>query len=292
MSFQILNARRRRWKRAASLLSFGAASFASLAVSSNATPLSVFAQDSAATPTISEVAPNLITDRNLERTTYQQAGGYDPRFDLKTDAVMVYGVSDEAIASLEKWRAESGSKVATMTGVAWGSYNDYLDGKFDGVTHWDDAQVRADGERIMHDPATPYLVPSVAFCDYLESRLKKVVDAGVETLFLEEPELWSFAGFSDSFKREWQMYYNESWIRPDSTCDAQYRSAKMMQYLYRRLLDRVCTSLKEYSLRTYNRPLKIYVATHSLLSYSQIRMVSPESALLDLPGVEIGRAHV
>ncbi|MBQ9127467.1 MAG: hypothetical protein IJY15_06885 [Thermoguttaceae bacterium] len=189
MSFRPLPAKRRRWKRVSSLVSFGAASFASLALS----PVAIFpfasAQETTSPPATPRFAPDLITDRNLERTTYQQAGGYDARFDLKTDAVMVYGVSDEAIASLEKWRAESGSKVAVMTGVAWGSYNDYLDGKFDGATHWDDAQVRADGERIMHDPATPYLVPSIAFCDYLESRLKKVVDAGVETLFLEEPEL-------------------------------------------------------------------------------------------------------
>ena len=277
MPFSPFKAKRRRWKRALS--------FVSLTAVLSSTPFpSALAQVPDANLETSNVAPNLITDRNLERTTYQQAGGYDARFDLKTDAVMVYGVSDEAIATLEKWRAESGSKVAVMTGVAWGSYNDYLDGKFDGLKHWDDAQVRADGERIMHDPATPYLVPSIAFCDYLETRLKKVVDAGVETLFLEE--LWAFAGFSDSFKREWQMYYNESWKRPDSSCDAQYRSAKMMQYLYRRLLDRVCASLKEYSLRTYNRPLKVYIATHSLLSYSQIRMVSPESALLDLPGID------
>ncbi len=286
MLFQPFNARRRSWKRGLSLVSLGAASFVFLDAFPYPLSPRVSAQEVAATSETSDFAPNLLTDRNLERTTYQQAGGYDARFDLKTDAVMVYGVSDEAIATLEKWRAESGSKVAVMTGVAWGNYADYLDGKFDGAKHWDDAQVRADGERIMHDPATPYLVPSVAFCDYLETRLKKVVDAGVETLFLEEPELWAFAGFSDSFKREWQMYYNESWIRPDSSCDAQYRSAKMMQYLYRRLLDRVCTSLKEYSLRTYNRPLKVCVATHSLLSYSQIRMVSPESALLDLPGID------
>jgi hypothetical protein len=27
-----------------------------------------------------------------------------------------------------------------MTGVAWGTYNSYLDGEVDGETHWDEAQ--------------------------------------------------------------------------------------------------------------------------------------------------------
>ncbi|MBQ5367995.1 MAG: hypothetical protein IIU43_11025, partial [Thermoguttaceae bacterium] len=231
-------------------------------------------------------SPNLITDRAEGRTSYQQAGQYSPRYDLKTDIVMVYGVSDAAIASLKEWGEKSGSRLAVMTGIAWGGYNDYLDGKFDGVDHWDDAQVKADGSRMQHDAATPYLSPSVSFTNYLESRLRKVVDAGVDEIYLEEPEFWAFTGFGESFAREWKMFYNEEYIRPDSTCDAQYRASKLKQYLYRRALDRVAVGLKEYSLKTYNRPLKVYVATHSLLSYAQIQMVSPESSLLDLPGVD------
>ncbi len=233
-----------------------------------------------------QFAPNLITDRALERTSYQQAGKYDPRFDVKADVVMVYGASDAVVESLPEWREKSGSKIAIMTGVAWGGYGEYLDGKFDGVDHWDDAQVKADGSRMMHDAATPYLSPSVSFTNYLTFRLRKLVDAGVDEIYLEEPEFWAFTGFGDSFKREWRIYYNEDWIRPDSSLDAQYRASKLKQSLYRRALDRVASELKEYSIKTYDRPLKIYVATHSLLSYAQIQMVSPEASLLDLSGVD------
>ena len=167
-----------------------------------------------------QFAPNLITDRALERTSYQQAGKYDPRFDVKADVVMVYGASDAVVESLPEWREKSGSKIAIMTGVAWGGYGEYLDGKFDGVDHWDDAQVKADGSRMMHDAATPYLSPSVSFTNYLTFRLRKLVDAGVDEIYLEEPEFWAFTGFGDSFKREWRIYYNEDWIRPDSSLDA------------------------------------------------------------------------
>ena len=233
-----------------------------------------------------EPSPNLITERNARKTSFQQVGKYDSRYDLKTDLVMVYGVSDEALANIREWKEKSDSEIAVMTGIAWGEYGDYLNGNFDGIDHWDDAQVKSDDQRMQHDPATPYLSPSVAFSNYLETRLKKVVDAGVDEIYLEEPEFWAFTGFGKSFQREWQIFYNEPFIRPNTTCDSQYRASKLKQYLYRRALDRVATSLKEYSLKTYNRPLTVNVATHSLISYAQIQMVSPESSLLDLAGVD------
>ena len=44
--------------------------------------------------------------------------------------------------------------------------------------------------------------------------------------------------------------------------------------------------MKEYALVKYNRPVRFYVPTHSLISYTQISMVSPESSLLDVPSVD------
>jgi len=234
----------------------------------------------------SQNVPNLLSGRESEKTSFQQAGNYHPDYDVRSDIVMAYGVSDAAIDGLELWREKSGARVSVMTGVAWGSYNDFLDGNFDGLNHWDDAQINASGNQVLHSPNIPYIVPSIAFCDYLDNRLKKVIDAGIDTIFLEEPELWAFAGFGESFQREWSIFYNTPFIRPDTNCDAQYRSSKLKQYLYTRLLDRLCSSLKEYSLKKYNRPLRVYIATHSLISYAQIKMVSPESALIDLPGID------
>lgn len=73
--------------------------------------------------------------------------------------------------------------------------------------------------------------------------------------------------------------------RPDSSEDAQYRASKLKAYLYTRCLDRLCSALKEYSLVKYGRPLRFYVPTHSLINYSQWRIVSPESHLLDVPSI-------
>lgn len=173
-----------------------------------------------------------------------------------------------------------------MTGVSWGEYQDYLEGKFDGTNHWDEAQVDPAGNRIQHGPTVPYMVPSIAFSRYIESGLKKAVDSGVVAMHLEEPEFWARAGFSDSFKREWRLYYKEPWVRPDSSCDAQYRTSKLKYYLYRRMLDRLCSSLKEYSLSMHDREIRFYVPTHSVLNYAHWSIVSPESSLLDLPGID------
>ncbi|MGL6226331.1 MAG: hypothetical protein ACRC10_06865 [Thermoguttaceae bacterium] len=231
------------------------------------------------------VAPNLLGDRSLERTGFQEASAYHEDFDLQTDFVMPYGISEQAINQLQPWK-DAQYVLELMTGVSWGGYEDFLDGKFDGIDHWDDAQCDPEFKQILHGPRVPYMVPSIAFSRYLEEGLKKVVDSGVVAVHLEEPEFWARAGFSDSFKREWLIYYNEPWIRPDSSCDAQFRASKLKYYLYRRMLDRLCSSLKEYSLVQHKRPVRFFVPTHSLVNYAQWAIVSPESSLLDLPGID------
>ncbi len=232
-----------------------------------------------------EPVPNLVTDRQLEHTGFQQAGRIGPKYDLRTDFVMAYGIDPSMADRLAQWK-EAGYVLQVMTGVAWGEYQDYLDGKVDGREHWDESQATADGSPILHGPKVPYMVPSVAFSKYLEEGVKRAVDAGAVAVHLEEPEFWARGGFSEAFQREWQIYYNEPWQRPDSSVDAQYRASKLKYYLYQRTLDRLCSAMKEYALVQHGRPVRFYVPTHSLLNYTQWRIVSPESALLDLPGVD------
>lgn len=233
----------------------------------------------------SSISPNLVTHREAERTGFQEAGPYAARSDLRTDFVMAYGLNDTLAERLQQWR-KAGYQLHVMSGVSWGEYQDFLQGKFDGREHWDEMQVAADGSSIMHGPTVPYMVPSVAFADYLEAGIRRAIDAGAIAIHLEEPEFWARAGFSEAFKREWKTFYREDWIRPDSSPDAQYRASKLKYYLYRRTLDRLCSSMKEYALVRHQRSVRFYVPTHSLLNYAQWKIVSPESALLDLPGID------
>jgi len=228
---------------------------------------------------------NLITERSLERTCFQSAAPWGAAYDIRCDVVMVYGSGKALLPRIEKWR-QAGYVTHVMTGIAWGGYRDYLDGGFDGRKHWDEGQVDGSGRTINHGRISPYLVPTVSFCRYLSERLKPALDAGVPAIHLEEPEFWARAGFSESFKRAWRIFYNEPWRRPDSSCDARWRAGKLKYYLYRRALDQVCSALKEYALSVKGRPVRFYIPTHSLLNYTQWRIVSPESSLIDLPAVD------
>ena len=185
-------------------------------------------------------------DRTEERTGVQEIQDYRPEFDVQCDFVMVYGFHN--LEQRIQHYKERGYIVHLMTGVSWGEYQDYLYGKFDGVDHHDEGQVNHDGNEINHGKDVPYMVPSVSFAYYLANNLKKAVDAGVEAIHLEEPEFWVNAGYSEAFKREWQIYYKEPWQRPDATAEAQYRASKLKRYLYTRTLDRLCSELKEYAI--------------------------------------------
>ncbi|WP_241158257.1 hypothetical protein [Cohnella candidum] len=224
--------------------------------------------------------------REEERTGFQEGSGFGEKYDLQTDFVMVYGVSATMPERIRQW-AERGYKVHLMTGVSWGGYQEYLNGQYDGRPHWDEAQTYKSGETIIHGTSReiPYMVPTVAYADFLTERIRPAVDAGVDAIHLEEPEFWVEGGYSEAFKREWLIYYNEPWQDPDGSCDGQYRASKLKAYLYTRCLDRVCSALKEYSLVKYGRPLRFYVPTHSLINYAQWRIVSPESRLLDVPSI-------
>ncbi|GMK48951.1 hypothetical protein PghCCS26_60810 [Paenibacillus glycanilyticus] len=226
-------------------------------------------------------------NRQEELTGFQEGGPYHPSYDLQTDFVMVYGIQGDFQERIRTWK-EKGYVVHLMTGVSWGGYQDYLNGKVDGRTHWDEAQKNRKYENIIHGTSEdiPYMVPTIAYADFLTERIRIAVDAGVEAIHLEEPEFWVEGGYSDAFKREWEIYYREPWQAPHSSVDAQYRASKLKAYLYTRTLDRICSTLKEYAMQKYGRRIRFYVPTHSLINYTQWRIVSPESKLLELPGVD------
>lgn len=220
-----------------------------------------------------------------EKTGFQERVAYHPTFDLRTDFVMVYGIDESMPKRIKEWQ-DRGYVVHLMTGVAWGEYQDYLYGEFDGRKHWDEAQKNRFGDIISHGKDVPYMVPTIAFTNYLTERIKVAVDAGVEAIHLEEPEFWVEGGYSEAFKREWQIFYKEAWVPPHESVDAQYRASKLKAYLYTRCLDRLCAELKEYARVRYQRTLRFYVPTHSLINYTQWRIVSPQSQLLSLPTVD------
>ena len=217
-----------------------------------------------------------------ERLSFQTSGPWSPRTNLNADVAMVYGIGQRMPANIETWR-QHGYTIHVMTGVAWGQYQDYLNGRFDGQDHWDQAQTQADGKLILHggNREIPYISPGENYGKYLTLGVKRALDAGAQAIHLEEPEFWARGGWEENFKREWKAYYEEEWQAPNSSPDAQYRASKLKYYLYRRALSQIFDFVKEYG-KANNRTIRCYVPTHSLINYAHWRIVSPESSLIDV----------
>jgi hypothetical protein len=225
-------------------------------------------------------------DTNLppERTCFQTGKGWTPEGNLASDVAIVYGIDTNLPVRINTWR-DHGYHIQVMTGVAWGEYQDYLYGRFDGINHEDEAQTDRNGNKIGHGGDVYYMCPGTNYGKFLCVGVKRALDAGAEAIYLEEPEFWDRAGYSGGFKREWHDYYKEDWEPPHSSVDARWRAGKLKYFLYRRALQQVFDFVQAYNQQT-GRHVQCYVPTHSLLNYAQWCIVSPESSLAQLNGCD------
>ncbi len=229
-----------------------------------------------------------------EKTAFQTCHPWRPTIDVRADVAIVYGVGGNPFEKaqditfeqrIDSWR-KRGYDVHFMTGIAWGGYRDYFTGKWDGKWHLDEGQVTAEGDTIWHGEMVPYIVPSMNFIKYFkEQQIKRVIDAGIDAIYLEEPEFWARGGYSESFKREWEDYYGFDWRPQHESAENTYLSNKLKYYLYYRALNECFTYAKEYG-KSKGMNVRCYVPTHSLVNYSQWQIVSPEASLASLPCVD------
>jgi hypothetical protein len=231
-------------------------------------------------PSVSAPGP----DRAPERTSFQTGSAWTPKGDLGSDVAIVYGIDPKLPGRIETWR-DHGYRIHVMTGVAWGEYQDYLYGRFDGINHEDEAQTDRDGHKIGHGGDVYYMSPGTNYGKFLCVGVQRALDAGAKAIDLEEPEFWDRAGYSGGFKREWKNYYHEDWQPPDSSVDARWRAGKLKYFLYRRALQQVFDYIQAYNQRT-GKDVRCHVATHSLLNYAQWCIVSPESSLARVKGCD------
>lgn len=233
-----------------------------------------------------------IRNREEELTCYQESAPLMPETDFGQDFVCVYGIDPGMPERVKKFR-ERGYVVHLMTGIAWGNYQDYMSGEFDGREHYDEIQRSRDGSITAEFvKASGYMVPTISYTDFLIEKLKVAVDAGVVAIHVEEPEFLDDGGYSEAFRREYKLFYHEDWVPPHESVDAHYKAARLKAWLYRRAVERVSQSLREYAYVKYNRVLRFYVPTHSLLNYSQWKIMSPEGTLTDVPSIDGYKAQV
>jgi hypothetical protein len=229
------------------------------------------------------------TERQIQKTAFQTSSPWIPEIDVRSDIAIVYGANDRPGMTFEErvksWR-ERGYVTDFMTGIAWGSYDDYFLGKWDGKNHLGDGQVDVKGDTIFHGKNMPYVVPVASFIEYMKTGVvKKVIDAGITSIFLEEPEFWARAGYSAPFKEEWQKYYGFPWRPQDASAENTYLSSKLKYHLYYNAIKEVSSYAKEYG-KSKGLKIRVYIPTHSLVNYSSWQIVSPEASLASLPGID------
>lgn len=220
----------------------------------------------------------------LEKTSFQISTPWNAAYDVRSDIVMVYGMNNSFEQRVKGWR-ERGYNVQFMTGIAWGEYQDYFTGRFDGKKHFEDGQVQRDGQVIWHGKDVPYVVPSESYLAYMKSLIRRAIDGGVSAIYLEEPEFWARGGYSEAFKKEWKKYYGFDWMPEDASPEATYLASKLKYHLYFNALKEVFSYAKSYS-ESKGQRVKCYVPTHSLINYSSWQIVSPEASLAALSGMD------
>lgn len=148
---------------------------------------------------------------------------------------------------------------------------------------------RTGGTPWRHDMARPH---GSLYCSepelhqvYEGKHIKRVIDVGIDAIYLEEPEFWARAGYSEAFKREWKEYYGFDWRPQHESAENTYLSNKLKYQLYYRALNECFTYAKEYG-RSKGMNVRCYVPTHSLVNYAQWQIVSPEASLASLPCVD------
>lgn len=225
-----------------------------------------------------------------EKTAFQTGSPWRPEIDVRSDIAIIYGANDRKNMTFQErvnsWR-DHGYQTNFMTGIAWGEYADYFLGKWDGQNHMGIGQVQMGGDTIWHNKGVvPYIVPVKSFVEYMKLAIvKKVIDAGITNVFLEEPEFWARAGYEAPFKEEWQKFYGFEWRAQHLSAENTYLSNKLKYQLYYNAIKEVSSYAKEYG-KSKGVAVKVYIATHSLVNYASWKIVSPEASLASLSGID------
>lgn len=202
-------------------------------------------------------------------TSFQTPTGYLPENDIRTDAVIVYSCEKDRIQS---W-IEKGYVVQTMYGFRTG--DDYI------KDHRDEGQTTATGVILTCGPGSYYMVPTQSRIDAAVDYFRKAIEGGTSAVIPEEPEFFIQAGYSDSFKREWQAYYGEPWQDQASSIEARWKSSRLKGYLEYRMVKNILEAAEKQNPNVIRM-----VAAHSPVTYYLWGIIYPHYQVLRLPAFQ------
>lgn len=202
-------------------------------------------------------------------TSFQTPTEYRADNDIRTDAAIVY--SDDA-SRVRSWQ-DKGYIVQTMYGFRTGE--DYI------KAHPEEAQTAADGAKLTCGPGSYYMVPTQRRIDAAVAYFANAIAGGTSAVIPEEPEFFTQAGYSESFKKAWQRHYKQPWQDQISSIHARYASERLkarMEYDMVRSIMEAAKKQKESVRRM--------VACHSPVNYYAWGIIYPHYKCLMIPSVQ------
>jgi len=195
--------------------------------------------------------------------SFQTPTGYLAENDVKADVVIV---ADNAEDRIRSWAA-MGYEPHVMVGFRAG--DDYV------KEHPDEVQAAADGSPLTCGPGSYYMVPTENRRTIFERYFFDAITRGAKAACPEEPEFFSQAGYSGSFKRIYQDEYGRPWEDPASSVDARYRADRLKGRLEHKLLD-ACWD----GARRADPNARLFLLAHSPVNYSAWGIVCPHWDIL------------
>ncbi len=202
-------------------------------------------------------------------TSFQTGSPYRPGIDIRTDAVIVYSDNAERITS---WR-DNGYFVQTMYGFRTGP--DYI------KDHAGEGQTDKDGTILTCGPGSYYMVPTESRIKAAVQYFTNAINGGAQAVCPEEPEFFQQAGYSESFKKAWQDYYNEPWQDPASSIEARWKSEKLKAHMEYTMVKSIMDSAAK------QKPdVRRMVACHSAVSYYNWGIIYPHYECMMIPNLQ------
>ncbi len=204
-------------------------------------------------------------------TVLQSQTSYASSHHVSVDGAFVFADSPYKVASImNSWKQQKKSyNLSFMTVInrcvfadfeLWCNENGYTD-----TPPSDDIQMLANGQhKGKTDGQTMYMVPTERWIEFVWATIDSAMDmADFEYIMPEEPDMHREAGYSESFKREWEAYYGEPWQDQASSPEAMLKSQELKVYLIQRAYKVIGERVK-----AKNPDTKLCIATHSTPSYN------------------------
>lgn len=229
-------------------------------------------------------------------TLIQTASPYEAKANLQVDLALVAADESErglkgAAANVKSWQGR-GYRVFGFASVArvydyymQGGWRD-LQGGIDPGNHRGEIQRDRFGARF--GPHEFMLMPSLSLIEHKKLWAQAFIDAGVEGMAYEEPDLFMDGGYCDQFKKEWQEYYGQPWQPPHSSIAARWKSERLKAHLGFRSYKLLSQFCKDRAGKGFT----FMLATHSLPNYLLWGVSFNYFDTLSLPSVDLLQAQV